>query len=80
MKLPLIKFSPALFWDIDKASLNFKKHRQFVIERVLKFGDSLDWQAIRQLYGLAAIKKVAQTSRDLDDKSRNFWRIMLKIK
>ncbi|MFA4818325.1 MAG: hypothetical protein WC621_00610 [Patescibacteria group bacterium] len=80
MQSLLIKFSPALFWDIDRDSLNFKKHRQFVIERVLKFGDSSDWQAIKQFYGLPAIKKVAQTSRDLDDKSRNFWRIMLKIK
>jgi len=80
MKSSLIKFSPALFWDIEKKSLNFRKHRRWLIERVLNFGDLPDWLAIKRLYPLSATKKVARTSRDLDDKSRNFWRIMLKIK
>jgi hypothetical protein len=27
------------FWDVDAKRLNIRKYRQFIIERILEFGD-----------------------------------------
>jgi hypothetical protein len=51
MKSPLNNLSPHLFWDVDMNSLDFKKSKKLIIQRVLDYGLIGDWQIIFKTYG-----------------------------
>jgi len=53
------------------------KYAFFIAERILNFGDmaSLRWLIART--DKAFLKKVVEKSRNLDKKTRNYWKIML---
>ena len=71
------KFSGLLFWDTDLSAINKIEHRDFIIKRVLLFGDLKDWQLIKKWYGIPVVKKVLRSARGLDIRSRNFWQTVL---
>ncbi len=71
------KFSQQLFWDIDSRKLDYAKHRRFIVNRVLKFGDLDDWRLARQLYGKSFLRQTLRQFSDLDNKSRVFWNLIL---
>ncbi|MDZ7722004.1 MAG: hypothetical protein U5R06_04050 [candidate division KSB1 bacterium] len=65
------------FWDCDISELSMREHHQFIIERILNFGDD---DAVRWLFdhtNRAQIKNVLHNSRNLSEKTRNFWNIMM---
>lgn len=65
------------FWDCDVNDLSMREHDQFIIERILNFGDD---EAVRWLLNhtnRAQIKNVLHNSRNLSEKTRNFWNIMM---
>ena len=65
------------FWDCDIKELSLEEHRHFIIERILNFGDD---DAVRWLLDHtkpASIKNVVQHGRNLSEKTRNFWNIMM---
>ena len=65
------------FWDCNFEELTIALHGDFIVERILNFGDD---NAVRWLFDhttSANIKKVAQHSRNLSEKTRNFWHIMM---
>jgi hypothetical protein len=64
------------FWDINFKDLDLKDDYFFIIERVLNFGnaDSIKW--LKKNYNKDKIKEVVQNSRNLNDKTRNFWNII----
>jgi hypothetical protein len=45
-------FSPHLFWDVPKRSVNLDKHSQFIVKRVLEYGLINDWLFIKNYYGI----------------------------
>ena len=57
--LSVTDFSPSLFWDIDKTSLNMETHQRFIIERTLTHGTLSDWFLIKKQYG-KVLEKLAQ--------------------
>lgn len=63
----------ALFWDVDRTRLDEDQNADFIIRRILRFGDIADvrWATIR--YGAERLASLAEHSRDLDERSRNFW-------
>lgn len=69
----------SLFWDtgIDKIHLN--RNARYIIEKVLEFGnlESLEW--LLRVYNVQKIIDVIHSSRDLTDKSRNFWKIWFEV-
>ncbi|MBN2355867.1 hypothetical protein JXO59_07125 [candidate division KSB1 bacterium] len=65
------------FWDCDFFSLSARKHRQFIIERLLNFGDDDALQWLFKHEKRATIINVVQNSRNISDKTRNFWKILL---
>ena len=67
-----LKFSENLFWDIDSATLNYEKHRKFIVQRVVEYGSLGDWRLICAYYGLDSIIAVAQSIRSLGKKSLSF--------
>ena len=64
-----------LFWDVDPAGIDLKRHSRYIIERVLEFGNLTDVCWLQRHYPTAHIMEVCESSRRLSQKSRNFWRI-----
>jgi hypothetical protein len=75
--LPL--YFKKLFWDIDFSTLEKYENKEFIIERVLEFGDIGDFEALKKLYSLEDIKNVLKNSRNLSFKSANFYALILEV-
>ena len=45
-------------WDVDAKRLNIHKYRQFVIERILEFGDERAIRWVRRTFGDDPIRQV----------------------
>ena len=71
---PLVMvFRQSLFWDVDPKTIDPQKHAVYIIERVLDFGRTEELQWMAQYYPKELIRKVVQTSRVLQRKSRALW-------
>jgi hypothetical protein len=69
-----------LFWDVDFETLDFDEYKEFIAARILNYGT---YEDLRYLF--SNIKKeflidLVKTSRELDDLTRNFWRMIYDIK
>jgi len=63
------------FWDVDPKTLNVRRHRRFIIERILDLGDlNAFWWAQKQ-YPTALLIEVSLTSRRLSERSKQFWKV-----
>lgn len=65
------------FWDCDFENLNLKQYSFFIIERVLNYGniESIRWLLLN--VDEEALLEVVRKSRNIDKKTRNYWKIML---
>jgi hypothetical protein len=61
----------SLFWDVQ--ALNPEKEKNFIITRILNFGDTDDFAWAMQFYGRDKVEEVLQKSTQLDKKSFSFW-------
>jgi hypothetical protein len=61
----------SLFWDIKE--IDPQKHRRFIMERVLNFGDIEDFKWLLEHYGEQAIIGHVKQKNSLDKKSLLFW-------
>ena len=68
-----------LFWDVKFEDLGIEKNADFIIERVLSFGDVKDYQLLRKMYDFKKIKKAAIKANYPNKKSVNFWSIIFDI-
>ncbi|HMQ49057.1 MAG TPA: hypothetical protein PKA00_16340 [Saprospiraceae bacterium] len=71
-KLKIEDFSPSLFWDVDKTTLDVEQHRRFIIERTLTHGTLSDWYLIKGYYGKEIIKAESKQVRYLDKQTLAF--------
>lgn len=76
-KLP--EFLKKYFWDVDFNSLNLERDRTFILKRVLDRGDTKAINWLNQHYTKRDIENLITTSRDLSQKTANFWAIFLNI-
>ena len=76
---PINHFRKILFWDVNPKKLDIEKSADFIIGRVLDFGNLKEWRTIKQLYGEEKIRKVAKGHVFTDPRSANFWAIILSI-
>ncbi len=67
--IPLTK---SLFWDVDVQSIDFNKHKRFIIGRVLMRGSFDDFLNILDYYGEDVIKEEVKQMRYLDKKTLRF--------
>lgn len=67
------------FWDTPLANLDPKKHRIFLIERLLNLGDLKAIQYLFKTYRKTTIKKVLSLSRNLSLKSAQFWALFFGL-
>lgn len=73
------KLNPTLFWDTDFQSLDFKKHKKFIIIRVLTHGDLDDFKRIKKFYGKQEIIRAVRQAKYLDKKTLNFFSLIFDI-
>jgi hypothetical protein len=75
----MLPFSPTVFWDCDPASIDPEEHRQFVIGRVLTRGLLMDWQALKQLYGVDRLRDEVTRLRSLDPRTLAFCSVYFDL-
>ncbi len=76
-KLP--KFLKQYFWDVDFDLLSFEKSKTFILKRVLDRGDDKAIKWLLKFYTKDDIKNLLYTSRDLSQKTANFWANYLNL-
>jgi hypothetical protein len=65
-------FSKNLFWDVDPATLDFGRHRKYLVARVLEHGSLDDWRLLLRHLPLPSVIATAQALRTLDAKALAF--------
>ena len=75
---PTIKFRQELFWDVDPKKIDPKKHAQYIIERILDFGNDKEARWIFQNYSKKTLQKVVKNSRVLHNQTRVLWNEIVK--
>lgn len=65
------------FWDCDFNNLSLQEYEFFICERILNFGnmDSVKW--LLSVMDQARLKDVVEKSRNLNKKTRNYWRTVI---
>lgn len=71
VKLPLF-FKP-YFWDVDFSSLDLSENPSFIIKRTLDRGNIKALKWLLNYYPKEIIKETIISSRDLSQKTANFW-------
>lgn len=77
MVLP--SFLKTYFWDVDFQKLDFEKYPNFVIERILEYGNQRSVSWLSQFFSRDIIKETVINSRTLSPKSANFWALILGL-
>ena len=75
----MLPFTQALFWDCDPKALDSRKHRKFIIARVLNRGRMSDWRSLKQLYSDEELRHEVVGLRDLNPKALAFCSIYFDI-
>jgi hypothetical protein len=70
-----------LLWDVDPASLDGDRHRNFLLDRILEYGDMETVRWAEKTYGREGIRDYFLTrgQRVLSNKTRAYWRLILKL-
>lgn len=75
-----MKFRQALFWDVNPKNIDSQKNAQYIIERILDFGNDKEVKWLYNFYNKALLKKVVEKSRSLRAETKNLWMLFLKSK
>lgn len=73
-----MKFRQALYWDVNPDKIDTEKNAQYIIERVLDFGND---EEVRWLYGFydkSLLEGVVGRSRSLRPETKKLWKLLLK--
>ena len=73
----LVRLLAPLFWDVRLTRELLDAHPDWVLGRVLTFGDPGQVAAARQFFGDPAIQR-AVGRRDVDARTRNYWTLLLQ--
>lgn len=57
-------FRKALFWDIDATTLDWEKHRRWIIQRVFEYGNDAEVKAVIEHYGPQATMESLNAIQD----------------
>lgn len=67
-----MKLSREIFWDTNYDTIDWDKSYQWVICRVLEYGNIEDWREMRKYYGDKKIVEAATKARSLSIKTMHF--------
>jgi len=63
------------FWDCDFERLTLEEYPKFIMERILSLGNRHAIQWLFRHFSEQQIREISLTSRRLDKRTSNFWRI-----
>lgn len=66
MSPEIAKFTPSLFWDVDRQALDLKKSKALIVQRVLERGHDQDWELLKDCYTILEIVQTAKLMRSLE--------------
>lgn len=75
-----MKLRQALFWDTNPDKIDTDGNAQYIIERVLDFGNDGEVKWLYHFYDTSLIKDVVTKSRSLMPKTKNLWTLLLENK
>ena len=75
----LIRLLDPLFWDRPLQESDLDDYLEWVLRRVLMFGDMRQVEASRRFFGDDTIR-TATAHREIDDRTRNYWHLVLGSK
>ena len=64
-----------IFWDTALDKLDLRRHKRYVIARILDLGNLTELSWLQMVYPTSVIRDVNETSRAISEQSKNFWRI-----
>jgi hypothetical protein len=76
----MIKFRQALFWDANSNNIDAEKNAQYIIERILDFGNDGEVKWLYHFYDKTLLKSVVAKSRSLMPETKNLWTLLLENK
>ncbi|RKZ20786.1 hypothetical protein DRQ18_05655 [bacterium] len=68
-----------ILWDVEKDEVDIREHREFLIKRILEYGDPESIKWVRENYTPEEIKKVIEKGRGLSPKTITLWKYLLKM-
>jgi hypothetical protein len=73
-----MKFRQSLFWDVNPKNIDVKKNAQYIIERILDFGNDKEVKWLWNSYSKSHLKSTVKKSRCLRPTTKTLWTLMLK--
>lgn len=73
------ELDPSLLWEYDVSAFDFRSMRELVVQRVIERGWKNDWYFILNYYGTEGVKEAIKKIPYLNDKDRNFARLLFQI-
>ena len=79
-KLNILKdLNPQYFWDVDIKSLDLRRSKRLIIERVFVMGTSKEINLVIKYYGTREVVDVLKSLNYMDPKTLNFVSKLFKI-
>ena len=75
-----MKMRQTLFWDTNPDKIDTDKNAQYIIERVLDFGNDSEVKWLYHFYDTSLLKNVVAKSRSLMPRTKNLWTLLLENK
>ncbi len=69
------------FWDVDISSLTWKKHQDYIVRRLLQFGDLTSYRWLRALMGDEGLRAWIKShdGGGLNPQQVRYWSLILDI-
>jgi len=75
----MIEINKQLFWDVDFKKLDVDKYPDFVIGRILGYGNEAAVKWLFNHFKKNQIKQTLLTQRGIPRKKANFWALALDV-
>lgn len=76
---PLPRFLASLFWETDFEKLRAKEYPEYVIERVIEYGDDRAISWLLSVFTREEITAVVKSSRRISPNTATLWSLVLGI-
>lgn len=67
------------FWDVPLESIDYERHKDFIIARILQYGGIEGVRWIFNNYGSQSIKRVVMNNISLSVRTALFWAVYFSI-
>lgn len=68
------------FWDVNPDSLDFEKNSEYIIARILEYGDPEAIRWMFKTYGEKKIRGVFMTRRGFSSRTVYFWKSFFNLR